>query len=261
MKIKFIYILFTSFLILSGVSCSSSKTIRFEPITDAAILMSYKSQNQHVPIFEKNDIIEITLISSNEKFTKLFSSTVDNNIRNQLNYTSGASALKGFLVNQDGTIEVPYAGKVMAHNRSREDVKNEITEKLKEFITEPVVQLKILNFKITVLGDVKRPGTFNIPNEKISFIEAIGIAGDVNITANMEDVRIFREIHDSLTKTKINLTTEEIFYSDYFMLKQNDVIYIPPNKAKSATARYSPIYIPLLTSVSLLLTTLNLILK
>ena len=60
MKIKFIYILFTSFLILSGVSCSSSKTIRFEPITDAAILMSYKSQNQHVPIFEKNDIIEIT---------------------------------------------------------------------------------------------------------------------------------------------------------------------------------------------------------
>ena len=186
---------------------------------------------------------------------------VENNVRNQLTYTSGASALKGFLVNQEGFIDVPYVGKVLAHNRNREEVKNEITEKLKVFITEPIVQLKILNFKITVIGDVKRPGTFNIPNEKVSFIEALGIAGDVNITANINDVRIYREINDSLVKAKINLNTEEIFYSEYFMLKQNDIIYIPPNKAKSATARYSPVYIPLLTSFSLLLTTLNLIIK
>ena len=241
------------------ISCSTTKTIRFEP--DSTVLAAYNSQANHIPVIEKNDIIEIILISSNEKFTKLFSMAVENNVRNQLTYTSGASALKGFLVNQEGFIDVPYVGKVLAHNRNREEVKNEITEKLKVFITEPIVQLKILNFKITVIGDVKRPGTFNIPNEKVSFIEALGIAGDVNITANINDVRIYREINDSLVKAKINLNTEEIFYSEYFMLKQNDIIYIPPNKAKSATARYSPVYIPLLTSFSLLLTTLNLIIK
>lgn len=261
MKVKFLYISLLVFLISVVCSCSSTETIRFEPSEDSSLLTSYRSQANHIPVLEKNDIIEITLISSNEKFTKLFSSAVENNIRNQMTYSSGASALKGFLINKDGFIEVPYAGKVLAHNRTRDEVKNEITEKLKVYITEPIVQLKILNFKITVLGDVKRPGTFNIPNEKVSFIEALGIAGDVNITANINNVRIYREINDSLTKATIDLNTEDIFYSEYFMLKQNDIIYIPPNKAKTATARYSPVYIPLLTSVSLLLTTLNLILK
>jgi polysaccharide biosynthesis/export protein len=259
MKVYFRNISYLSILIATLASCSQSKTIRFEASDDVNALKAYKAQSNHVPILEKNDIIEITLISSNEKFTKLFSTAVENNIRNQLTYTSGASALKGFLVDQQGFLEVPYAGKIQAHNRSREEVKNEITEKLKVFITEPIVQLKILNFKITVLGDVQRPGTFNIPNEKISFIEALGIAGDVNITANINEVIIYREINDTLTKAALNLNTEEVFYSDYFMLKQNDIIYIPPNKAKSATARYSPIYIPLLTSISLLLTTLNLL--
>ena len=167
--------------------------------------------------------------------------------------------IKGFLVDQEGYIEVPYAGKVKAHKRTREEVKNEIVDKLKVFITEPIIQLKILNFKVTVLGDVQRPGTFNIPNEKVSFVEALGIAGDVNITANINEVVIYREVNDSLVKASINLNTEDIFYSEYFMLKQNDIIYVPPNKAKIATARYSPVYIPLLTSISLLLTTLNLI--
>ena len=133
----------------------------------------------------------------------------------------------------EGYLEVPYAGKVLAHNRTREEVKNEIVEKLKVFITEPIIQLKILNYKVTVLGDVQRPGTFNIPNEKVSFIEALGIAGDVNITANINEVVIYREINDSLTKATIDLNKEDIFYSEYFMLKQNDIIYVPPNKAKT----------------------------
>ena len=118
-----------------------------------------------------------------------------------------------------------------------------------------------MNFKITVLGDLKNPGTFNIPNEKVSFIEALGIAGDMNITANLSDARIYRETSDSLITRHIDLSTDEIFSSEYFMLKQNDIIYIPPNKTKSRTSKYSPIYIPLLTSVSLLLTTINIFLS
>ena len=89
----------------------------------------------------------------------------------------------------------------------------------------------------------------------------MGIAGDLNITANIEEIKIFREEQDSISEVNINLSNNDIFYSPYFMLKQNDMIYVPPNKAKSRTAKYSPIYIPLLTSISLLLTTLNLILN
>ena len=97
MKGNFYNISFLTIISIIAMSCSTSKTIRFE-VRDSAVLNSYKAQTNHVPVIEKNDIIEITLISSNEKFTKLFSSAVENNIRNQLTYTSGASARKGFLV-------------------------------------------------------------------------------------------------------------------------------------------------------------------
>lgn len=259
MKVKFFYIIIAVFSILTVNSCSTDKTILFEPSNEMTVVRAYNAQKNHIPVFQKNDVIKITLISSNEKFSKLFSEATENNVRNQLTYTSGAAAQKGFLVNQDGYIDIPFTGKILVHNRTREEVRKEITEKLKKYINEPIIQLNILNFKITVLGDVQRPGTFNIPNEKVSFVEALGIAGDLNITANMTDVRIFREHNDSLETSQINLNSDDIFYSNFYMLQQNDVIYIPPNKAKSRSAKYSSIYIPLLTSVSLLLTTLNLL--
>jgi polysaccharide biosynthesis/export protein len=261
MKVPFLYIIVAVCAIFTGSSCSTDKTILFEPSNEINEVQAYNAQKNHVPVFHKNDVIKITLISSNEKFSKLFSEATENNVRNQLTYTSGAAAQKGFLVNQDGYIDIPFTGKILVHDRTREVVRKEITEKLKKYINEPIIQLKILNFKITVLGDVHRPGTFNIPNEKVSFVEALGIAGDINITANMSDVRIYREHNDSLETSHINLNSDEIFYSDFYMLQQNDVIYVPPNKAKSRSSKYSPVYIPLLTSVSLLLTTLNLILK
>lgn len=242
-------------------SCSTVDIIRFKKTDGVDSIKTYKSQLNYVPVFQKNDILQITLISNNEEFSKLFSTALDNGVRNQQTYTSGVSAMKGFIVQQDGTINVPYVGEIIVHNRTREEVTKELTDKLKIYIKEPVVQLKILNFKITVLGDVKNPGTFSIPNEKITFTEALGIAGDLNITANIEEIQIFREEHDSISEVNINLSNNDIFYSPYFMLKQNDMIYVPPNKAKSRTAKYSPIYIPLLTSISLLLTTLNLILN
>ena len=261
MKIKIHHILLLLVLLFLGLSCSTTDTILFQPKEEASYNIAFKNQSNHEPVFQKNDIIKVSLVSSNEKFTKLFSNAVDDNIRNQLTYTSGAAASKGFLVGQDGTINIPYAGKILAHNRTREEVTYEITEKLKVYITEPIIELKILNFKITVLGDLKNPGTFNIPNEKVSFIEALGIAGDMNITANLSDAKIYRETSDGLKTGHINLNTDEIFSSEYFMLKQNDIIYIPPNKTKSRTSKYSPIYIPLLTSVSLLLTTINIFLS
>tara|TARA_B100001287_G_C22645528_1_gene512469 strand:+ start:744 stop:1526 length:783 start_codon:yes stop_codon:yes gene_type:complete len=242
-------------------SCAPTEIIRFNKKSDSKYSKTYNPQINHQPVFQKNDIIQITLISNNEEFSKLFSTALDNGVRNQQTYTSGVSAMKGFIVQQDGTINVPYVGELVVHNRTREDVIKELSEKLKIYIKEPVVQLKILNFKITVLGDVKNPGTFSIPNEKITFTEALGIAGDLNITADIKEIKVLREKKDFVEEAVIDLSTNELFYSPYFLLKQNDIIYVPPNKAKSRTAKYSPIYIPLLTSISLLLTTINLIIN
>jgi len=258
LKVQYLQIILSLLLL---ASCAPNKIIRFNENSNTQNSTSYAPQTNYDPVFQKNDIIQITLISNNEEFSKLFATALENGVRNQQTYTSGISSSKGFIVKQDGTINVPYVGSIFVHNKTREEITYELTDKLKQYIKEPVVQLKILNFKITVLGDVKDPGTFSIPNEKITFVEALGIAGDLNITANIESIKLFREKGTTLNEISIDLSKNDLFYSPYFMLKQNDLIYIPPNKAKSRTAQYSPIYIPLLTSISLLLTTLNLILK
>lgn len=238
-------------------SCNSYKNVTmFQGDFDTTNVLLHTQKDI---ILQKNDILEITLITSNEEFSKLFQTALESNVRNQLNYTSGAAAPKGFAINQDGTFDLPYAGKIYAHGKTREEIKKEIVSKLKEFIIDPVILIKVLNFKISVLGDVKSPGTFNIPNEKVSIIEALGIANDINITADIKNTLIIRETDSSRIQIKVDLTKKDVFKSDVYFLKQNDIVYIPPNKAKSATSKYSPVYIPLLTSLSIFVTALNLI--
>jgi polysaccharide export outer membrane protein len=256
-SISRVYKAFFVSMILFISSCNSYKNVTmFQGEFDTKNVLLHTQKDI---ILQKNDILEITLITSNEEFSKLFQTALESNVRNQLNYTSGAAAPKGFSINQDGTFDLPYAGKIYAHGKTRDEIKKEIVSKLKEFIIDPVILIKVLNFKISVLGDVKAPGTFNIPNEKVSIIEAIGIANDINITADLKNAVIIRETDSSRIQIKVDLTKKDVFKSDVYFLKQNDIVYIPPNKAKAATSKYSPIYIPLLTSLSIFVTALNLI--
>ena len=110
-------------------SCSTVDIIRFKKMDGVDSIKTYKSQLNYVPVFQKNDILQITLISNNEEFSKLFSTALDNGVRNQQTYTSGVSAMKGFIVQQDGTINVPYVGEIIVHNRTREEVTKELTDK------------------------------------------------------------------------------------------------------------------------------------
>ncbi len=137
-----------------------------------------------------------------------------------------------YLVDSEGTISFPVIGNIEVEGLTTNEIKHKITGILKDYLKNPVINIRLKNFKITVLGEVKKPGAYFVPNERITILEAIGLAGDLNIQAKRAKIKLIRESGGKRTKTTFDLTSENLFNSPYFYLAQNDIIYVEPNKAK-----------------------------
>lgn len=175
------------------------------------------------------------------------------------NYAFDNPQTSGFTVMEDSTINFPLIGKIKAAGKTRIQLTNDLTVLLKKYIDDPVVNIRLRNFKITVLGDVAAPGTFTVTNERISLIEAIGVARDLNITAKRKNVLVIREENGRQITYRIDLTKDDLFNSPVYYLQQNDVVYVEPNQAKLNTSKYSPVYGVLISVTSLIITTVVLI--
>lgn len=175
------------------------------------------------------------------------------------NYSFDNPQTSGFTIMEDSTINFPMIGKIKAAGLTRLELTNDLTEQLKKYIEEPVVNIRLRNFKVTVLGDVVYPGTFTVTNERISLIEAIGVARDLNVTAKRKNVMVIREENGKKVSYRVDLTSDELFTSPVYYLQQNDVVYVEPNQAKLNTSKYSPIYGVLISVTSLIITTVVLI--
>jgi polysaccharide biosynthesis/export protein len=118
---------------------------------------------------------------------------------------------------------------------------------------DPIVDVRYLNYKVSVLGEVARPSVFTVPNEKLTLLEALGLAGDLTIFASRHNVLLIREEHGVKKLIRIDLTTDELLTSPYYYLKSNDIVYVEPNKAKisaaSSTRQWLPIVLSSLTFV------------
>lgn len=177
-------------------------------------------------------------------------------------YSTGMAAPFGYLVDKDGFISMPTVGKIQVGGLSRSDATQKISDLLRNYVKNPVVQLQIQNYKVTVLGDVHAPGTYKIPNERITIIEALGLAGDLKITGNRRNVLVIRDINGIKTEYRVNLTDKSVFTSPVYYLTQNDVVYIEQNSAArfgSTMAQTTGGIVISLTS--LILTTVNILIK
>ncbi len=258
MNCNFLKILFVVLLTVSLFSCKTAeKTLYFQgELTQQNIQLHEK----FIPLIRINDLLEIKLTASNEEAVKMLTPEIPN-ARSTVTYSSGGVAKGGFLVNSLGEIELPFIGKFIVANRGREEVENEIEKKLSEYIQDPIVQIQIINFKVTVLGDVKTPGTYNVPNEKITIIELIGIAGDLNISGKRKEVKIMREENGVLKEYNVDLTQKNIFNQNTYFLQQNDIIYVKPNRAKLSNANVSQIFLPIISTISIMLSAISILSK
>ena len=172
-----------------------------------------------------------------------------------MNMAGGARPLIGYLVSREGTIDFPMLGTIKVIGLTTDELKNLLLEKLQPFLKDPVVLVRFLNFRITVLGEVLTPGTYFVSNERVTILDMLGQAGDITPYGNRANVLIIREQNGQRLTARLNLQDRTIFESPYFYLQQNDVIYVEPLPIKTASIRdQSQRILPWLSAITALTT-------
>lgn len=239
-------------------SCSTRKVAYLQNAPDSTNSKTQVKEFRYIePTIQPDDILSISI------------QTIDPQANTTINQTSapiqsvGASSanvignqtISGFLVDKEGFVEMPMIGKVKLGNLSTFNAREVIREKASLYIKNPTVLVRFANFKITVLGEVLKPGTYTVPNEKVSILDIIGLAGDLTIFGNRSNVLLVREVEGEKKFTRFDLRSVDVFKSPYFYLKQNDLIYIEPTQAKVASTNVArtQLYALIASSLSFLI--------
>lgn len=152
---------------------------------------------------------------------------------------TGTPQLQNYLVDQDGFINFPVLGQVPVAGLMRKEISELLQEKISRYVQNPIVVVRLVNFQISVLGEVNRPGTFPVNDEYISLPKALGLAGDMTIYGRRDNVLVMREENGTLTKAYLDITDNAIVNSPYYYLKQNDVVVVEPNGPARQAASYN----------------------
>ena len=230
--------LFLLVLTITMVSCASKKDIVYFQ-GDVDLKTTYE---QSVPKIRPNDMLSINVSAADMKATQVF------NLQSPLMLRNGNSEIAQqyvYTVGLDGTIDYPVLGKVQVAGLTRQQAIDLFKEKLSDgYIVDPGVNINFTNFKISVIGEVSSPGTFTLPNERITILEALALAGDLTIQGKRNNVMVIREVNGEKKTFTIDLTQKQALDSPVYYLAQNDVIYVEPNKTKvqSSVVNY-PVFI------------------
>ncbi|EAR15342.1 polysaccharide biosynthesis/export family protein [Robiginitalea biformata] len=247
------------FLLLVGAllisSCASRKNVVY--FQDTGSYETLLEENNAVTKFKEDDLVSIHVSSLNPEASapfNLFRGPSEGGIRaEQVDY----------LIDEFGMIDFPVIGKIKIAGLSPEETRTLLRERLSEYIRDPIINIRLNNFTVTVLGQVNRPGTYPVLGEKITILEALGLAGDMGIKGKRENVLVIRDFDGTKVYTRIDLTKKDAFNSPVYYLTQNDVVYVEPNnsaiKTSSLDSRASimvSIISTLITSTVILITRL-----
>ncbi|MEO6133687.1 MAG: polysaccharide biosynthesis/export family protein [Ginsengibacter sp.] len=246
-------VLFTSCL-------NTRKVAYFSDVKDSTLI---SSQAGLEPIIQKKDILSISVSSLSQEATIIF------NMPNlPLNPSAGANPnmpqTSGYLVGEDGSIKFPILGDIPAVGLTQKQLENSITGLLKDkkLLFDPIVTSRFLNFRVTVLGEVARPGVVLVPSEQISILEAIGQAGDLTIYGLRDNIILIRQEGEAKLMKRLSLNSSDILKSPYYFLKSNDIIYVEPGKAKVASSDRTQQLLPIIFSgISVIVVLLTSLLK
>lgn len=183
------------------------------------------------------DILSITVNTTDPAAAAPFNLTMQTayNVSLENSSVSSQPTLQQYLVNNQGEIDFPVLGRLKIEGLTKNQAEDLIREKLIPYLKEtPVVTVRMVNYKISVLGEVNKPGTFTVTNEKVNVLEALAMAGDMTVYGVRENVKLVREDANGkrLIQT-LNLNDADLVLSPYFYLQQNDILYVTPNKTKA----------------------------
>jgi len=257
--------------LIAAISLSSCFGTKPMPYFNGAIdTTRVDNVNIPDPVIQKGDQLSITVYSDNPEATAIFNqaggapaapSNTSGVSRTVNTSTTGSGGASGYLVNIDGNILMHQLGLVKAEGLTKDQLAQNITAQLKTLgvLTNPYCVIRFSNFKITVLGEVKSPGVFTLPGEKASILEALGLAGDITDFGLKDKVMVIRENQGKRTYNNVNLLDPSTMQSEFFYLKQNDLVLVQPDKRKPTaldlqSLQYITIGATVVSSIAIILT-------
>lgn len=227
----FLIFLFTSSIIFS---CTSYKKIPYFQDLNEVSFSKEKVDNYSPLTIQTADILGINVSSRNPESSSVFNYNLNRVNGNNYN-TSPDNPVIGYLVDENGLIHLPLIGDFKVSGLTTSQVRDKLNTALLTYFKDPVVNIRILNFKISVLGDVSRPNVYTLQNEQTTITQALSLAGDLNITASRKNILLIRNENGERKYIYLDLTSKKLIESPYFYLKNNDEIYVTPGKSKFAS--------------------------
>ncbi|RYG52318.1 MAG: hypothetical protein EOO01_06785 [Chitinophagaceae bacterium] len=246
-------------LVLFFYSCQTSKQLTyFKDIADSTSVQTIATAKAPPLLLQADDQVQLSISSPSAEASSFFnlmaaspsssSAGVSPSLPNQ-------SFINLYTVSNEGKITLPVLGDVKAAGLTLEQLRQEVVLVLKPYLTNPIVSTRLTNFKVTVIGEVSKPFTIPVAGEKINVLEAIGASGDMTMYGARQKVKVIRKLPDGNTEiARLDFNSSKIFQSPYFNLRQNDVVYVQPNKNKNFLANNTTFWASLVLSVASIVT-------
>lgn len=260
MKVKYI---FRSVLAVAlaafAVSCTSAKDILYFQNIDK--VKTEKINAKYEPVISKDDKLQIIISGPDKTVITPYNFTLSDMMAGA---ATASQAVVPYLVDSNGDIDMPGLGRIHVEGMRRTDLVDYITYTLKDrgLVKDPVVSVSFLNYKVTVLGEVRNPGTYTVGSERITVLQALGMAGDLLITAQRDGIILIRDVDGVQQHIKIDLKDSNLLNSPYFYMHQNDVLYVPQSASRIAQGTTATtLWSTVLSSITTLLAVASLLIN
>ncbi|MBC7606916.1 MAG: polysaccharide biosynthesis/export family protein [Burkholderiales bacterium] len=232
-------------------SCASRKKIVY--LQDIESAQSYQSPTTYEPTLQPDDLLSIIISAENPEVTVPFNLP---QIQGNYEINNNQNGIKTYLIDSEGVIEFPVLGKIKLGGLTRSEANKKLTMLVSEYVKNPGINLRILNYKISVLGEVSKPGSYTIPSERITVLEALGLAGDLSVYGKRNNILVIHEEDGKRTFNRIDITNAAFLNSPSYYLSQNDIVVVEPNKTKINASVIGPNTSVILTGLTVLITLL-----
>jgi polysaccharide export outer membrane protein len=247
-----------------STSCINQKKITYFQTTQSARDITKSEITQkHTFCLKPGNIINVGVSSISPDANTMFNPfTIMQPTTYMFQQTNNLNPAIGYMIDSEGAISLPMVGKIMVSGLNTKQAGDLIVEKLEKYLVNPVVNVRMLNYSVSVMGEVEKPSVYTIPNERITLPELISLAGDLTIYARRDNILVIREIDGQREFGRVNLTKRDLFNSPYYYLQPNDVVYVEPGKGKKTTSERSVQLAPtIISGISLLSVILSIIYK
>jgi len=227
-------------------SCASKEDVVY--FQNAGSFETLVDRNSFTPKFKVDDLVSIHVSTLDKEASAPF------NLFRGAQEGGFAAEQVDYLIDEAGEIDFPVVGKVKIAGLSPEETRVILTDRLSEYIRDPIINIRLKNFTVTILGEVRRPGTYPVNGERITILEALGLAGDLTLKGERANVMVIRDFDGTKVYSRIDLTSKQALNSPVYYLTQNDVVYVEPNASAVSSSQLDARVSIAISLLSLLIT-------